>query len=181
MSKRRSSKFCVKFDSEENNIFDNVRQIHTSRGQGCCESFDKLMLAVIKCVSTDSNNNSLKNYKKSNTCLPPNFTCWLALMTSPQNNKEKKNIFFLQHNITILLLFTQTLTSALLFRPSVTSMPTAQILVALIAVLASLDSLVMAKLVKVCLWRERGAGRGRGGGGGGGRPQSTLREMLSLL
>ena len=48
-----------------------------------------------------------------------------------------------------VLLFTQTLTSALLPLPSVTSMPTAQILLALIAVLASLDFLAMANHAKV--------------------------------
>ena len=93
--------------------------------------------------------------------------------------KRRMSFFPLQHNIIILLLFTQTLTSALLFRPSVTLMPTAQILVALIAVLASLDSLVMAKLVKVCLWRERGAGRG--GGGRGQAPINTQGDVKFAL
>ena len=41
------------------------------------------------------------------------------------------------------------LTSALLFPPSVTSMPSVRIRVALMAVLASQDSLVMAKLAQV--------------------------------
>ena len=49
----------------------------------------------------------------------------------------------------LLLLFTQTLTSAPLLLPSVTSMQTAQTLVAPIAVLASLDSLVMEKHAQV--------------------------------
>ena len=79
MSKRRSSKFCVKFDSEENNIFDNVRQIHTSRRYRFCESFDKLMLAVIKCVVLTQMIIPLKTIRKATPAyLLTKFHKWLS-------------------------------------------------------------------------------------------------------